>query len=138
MKHLIILILLVISTNSFSKDMKTTDKRYRKIASTCGGITSFIEAKEVKCIVKNFNTDSEDTILKKMKSSEGGVSSIIFTTPKFEVEADSYSIGACNEGDFIFVINKKSQDTSSTKNGEISFRSKDGADNYSIKCEFVR
>ncbi len=104
----------------------------------CGGATSFRDATSVACVLTNLNNQSEKNVTKALEDSEGGTSVSLFATGSYSVEASSYSIGACNEGDFLFVKDKKSGSSFSTKSGEISFRSADGKVGYSISCIFKR
>ena len=123
----------------FANSKTAKSKVPRQIASTCKGASSFQEAKSVSCIVKNYNDNfSEQTISKPMKSSEGGTSAEIFKAGIFKVEVSSYSLGACDEGDFLFVKDNKSEATYSTKSGEITFVSLEGSISYNISCTFKR
>jgi hypothetical protein len=71
-------------------------------------------------------------------SSEIGTNVELLDIGNLKVVANSYSTGACNQGDYLTVIDKKSGSTFSTANGEISFSSADGKMSYNLNCKFSR
>ncbi len=134
-----ILTVLLLTGQVFAKTAIAKKPVQRQIASSCGGATSFQNATSVSCVLKNFNDDlSEKPVAKSMDVGEGGTTADVFSDESFRVEASSYSIGACNEGDFLFVSDLKSGSTFSTKSGDISFRSKGGKTGYNVSCVFKR